>query len=361
MIERKYISLVTFLLLSVFPVSFSVPCSLCGPDGYMWETKPISSAWNAQTCVRMYWDDMSNLQAGSSTCNWYRSMYQETCCNSNPCRLCGPDEALQWYRYVTSDLDCAYVSYDMRRLTAESDECISDKSSYQEICCDTVTPSPRPTPWPTPTPTPGPTIPRVFKRRDRPFIYIFFGVLAGVVSISFCVKFYRQQSFETAQTQQERPTGHQQATPSAPPEATVNTDRTARQELFLEKFLFQTVLSDKSNIYAASIRSLDAERGNNDHTLSKKEEEEESNDDDDDPKLTPDEGKISSWRRMLSSWRKPAKDDECCICLENYEPGQLICAAVTDKCNHAFHAGCMKNWIEDNDTCPICRTNFVES
>ena len=177
----------------------------------------------------------------------------------------------------------------------------------------------------------------------------------------------QQEREETVQTQQESPTGHQQATPSAPPEATVNTARTARQELFLEKFLFQTVLSDKSNIYAASIRSLDTERANNAHTLSKKEEEEEGNNDDDDhpvgddPKLTPDEGKISSWRRMLSSWRKPAKDDECCICLENYEPGQLICAAVTDKCNHAFHEDCMKNWFEDHDTCPICRTNFVEN
>ena len=354
MIERKYISFVAFLLLSVFPVSFSFPCSLCGPDGYMWETKPISSAWNAQTCVRMYWDDMSNLQAGSSTCNWYRSMYQETCCNSNPCRLCGPDEALQWYRYVTSDLDCAYVSYDMRRLTAESDECISEKNLYQEICCDTVTPSPtsNPTPGLGLAPTPSPT------SREDPVVFIVLGVIASAVCIACLAKINLQHRFETVQTQQRLPTGRQQAIPSAPPEATVNT---ARQELFLEKFLFQTVLSDKSNIYAASIRSLDAERGNNDHTLSKKEEEEESNDDDDDPKLTPDEGKISSWRRMLSSWRKPAKDDECCICLENYEPGQLICAAVTDKCNHAFHAGCMKNWIEDNDTCPICRSNFVES
>ena len=213
---------------------------------------------------------------------------------------------------------------------------------------------------------------QIYPPPDETDLYIIFGVCAIILFIAYSLKVIRHQ------TQQERrPTGHQQATPpappdhqqvipSAPPEATVNNDRT---ELFVEKFLFQTVLSDKSNIYAASIRSLDTERGNNAHTLSKKEEEEEEGKNDvnaydpvgDDPKLTPDEGKISSWRRMLSSWRKPAKDDECCICLENYEPGQLICAAVTDKCNHAFHASCMKNWFENNDTCPICRTSFIES
>lgn len=351
MIEYKYMRLIAILLLSVFPVSFSSDnCTLCDSD---------QTYENHTYCADIN-DWMLNFETNSSECSSYKYYYQEECCYpiNASCKLCDSDENLLENIYLWSEFqNCGSWSSIMRRSLAESDECIANKTSYQLICCQ---PKPQ---YPTQTPSSPPNyLPPSFDNQNQstpnPFMHVIIGVI--IVLILVCLTCVSMRRNETVQSQQEHPTGDQQATPSAPPEATVST-AIARQELFLERFLFQMVLSDKSNIYAASIRSLDAERANNDHTLSRKEEEEESNDVDDDPKLTPDEGKVSSWTRMLSSWRKPAKSDECCICLENYEPGQLICAAVTDKCNHAFHEDCMKNWFEDHDTCPICRTNFVES
>lgn len=47
--------------------------------------------------------------------------------------------------------------------------------------------------------------------------------------------------------------------------------------------------------------------------------------------------------------------DECIICQDDpYEPVKL-------PCGHIFCYKCLFRWLEDNNTCPICRSNIVES
>lgn len=49
---------------------------------------------------------------------------------------------------------------------------------------------------------------------------------------------------------------------------------------------------------------------------------------------------------------------ECCICMEEYTPDDL----VTDlPCNeaHYFHTKCIADWIKNNNSCPMCRTEIT--
>jgi len=43
----------------------------------------------------------------------------------------------------------------------------------------------------------------------------------------------------------------------------------------------------------------------------------------------------------------------CSICIESYLPPQK---SITLSCNHKFHSNCIKEWFEQELTCPICRT-----
>lgn len=47
------------------------------------------------------------------------------------------------------------------------------------------------------------------------------------------------------------------------------------------------------------------------------------------------------------------KDEECIICIEMYEPQDVL---RTLKCNHTFHKQCIETWLEysSNTHCPIC-------
>ena len=43
----------------------------------------------------------------------------------------------------------------------------------------------------------------------------------------------------------------------------------------------------------------------------------------------------------------------CSICIESYLPQQK---SITLPCNHKFHSNCIKEWLEQELTCPMCRT-----
>ncbi|KAL1537721.1 RING-type E3 ubiquitin transferase [Salvia divinorum] len=45
--------------------------------------------------------------------------------------------------------------------------------------------------------------------------------------------------------------------------------------------------------------------------------------------------------------------DFCPICWDKFESGENI---GTLECNHEFHSECIKIWLEDKNTCPICRS-----
>lgn len=51
----------------------------------------------------------------------------------------------------------------------------------------------------------------------------------------------------------------------------------------------------------------------------------------------------------------------CPICLDDYEGGDDICWSFNKKCHHAFHLDCMLAWLMNNDDCPLCREDYLNS
>lgn len=50
-------------------------------------------------------------------------------------------------------------------------------------------------------------------------------------------------------------------------------------------------------------------------------------------------------------------EQSCSICLEPFKKDEKVAVL---KCNHFFHDACIKPWIEDHFTCPICRADITE-
>lgn len=48
----------------------------------------------------------------------------------------------------------------------------------------------------------------------------------------------------------------------------------------------------------------------------------------------------------------------CSICLEEYKNNDKIKKL---DCNHIFHSECVKIWLSNKTTCPICRTDLRQS
>ena len=46
---------------------------------------------------------------------------------------------------------------------------------------------------------------------------------------------------------------------------------------------------------------------------------------------------------------------KCTICLENYKNGD---DSIALPCIHIFHAECIKTWLKNNTTCPICKNEI---
>ncbi|KAK4415557.1 E3 ubiquitin-protein ligase ATL42 [Sesamum alatum] len=44
---------------------------------------------------------------------------------------------------------------------------------------------------------------------------------------------------------------------------------------------------------------------------------------------------------------------ECSVCLAKYEEVEIL--RLLPKCRHAFHIGCIDQWLEKHSTCPLCR------
>jgi hypothetical protein len=119
-----------------------------------------------------------------------------------------------------------------------------------------------------------------------------------------------------------------------------------RHERILSKFYFQEVLPDKSNINPESLLLPQAAK---DDTSPEAEQESE----DKPHPVTP------SLLEVISSWASPSSKDECCICLDEYIPGETISMAKTPECKHLFHRDCVLEWMKTNDFCPLCRTDLI--
>ena len=50
---------------------------------------------------------------------------------------------------------------------------------------------------------------------------------------------------------------------------------------------------------------------------------------------------------------------ECIICQDIVNIGEEICIfPCSDIVNHKFHKKCIMPWLEEHDTCPVCRSKL---
>jgi hypothetical protein len=66
---------------------------------------------------------------------------------------------------------------------------------------------------------------------------------------------------------------------------------------------------------------------------------------------------------LQANTERPSEDDPqllenptCSICLEDY--GNLNAVSKTKTCGHLFHTQCLKNWLQVNRNCPLCRQDL---
>lgn len=155
-----------------------------------------------------------------------------------------------------------------------------------------------------------------------------------------------------------------------------------REKLIRSKFYFLNVSNDLSNLDIGSIRSPPLETCTT--TTSKENEETEEIDEEVGGKSSETEPQNDAsslpsppstltatsapslfcsyaLSSITSSWRRPAGVPECCICLEEYQANEMICAAKTTDCNHVFHQECVTGWLmAGHDQCPLCRINLLK-
>ena len=69
----------------------------------------------------------------------------------------------------------------------------------------------------------------------------------------------------------------------------------------------------------------------------------------------------SSLRESITEAQKQPDNNECCICLEPYKDGQVVCSARTSECDHIFHEGCALQWLLEHEQCPLCRVTLIQN
>ena len=51
---------------------------------------------------------------------------------------------------------------------------------------------------------------------------------------------------------------------------------------------------------------------------------------------------------------------ECCICLQDFQEGELIAPLPCDDTRHYFHTECIKQWARIKNFCPLCNETFTK-
>ena len=52
-------------------------------------------------------------------------------------------------------------------------------------------------------------------------------------------------------------------------------------------------------------------------------------------------------------------ENNCAICLGNYEDGEEISISHNRLCAHHFHKRCISEWLLTHEECPCCRNNYL--
>ncbi|KAK4722252.1 hypothetical protein R3W88_012485 [Solanum pinnatisectum] len=53
------------------------------------------------------------------------------------------------------------------------------------------------------------------------------------------------------------------------------------------------------------------------------------------------------------------KNSDCSICIEEIKHGEMV--LILPVCCHRFHYVCIRPWLKENNTCPMCRSSVRES
>jgi hypothetical protein len=71
----------------------------------------------------------------------------------------------------------------------------------------------------------------------------------------------------------------------------------------------------------------------------------------------PPEPTIVSLSRYLTVYRNGASEDPCAICTESLAQNSSSLKA----CGHSFHEDCIRQWLQQSTTCPICRADLQDT
>uniref|UniRef100_J3NAS5 RING-type domain-containing protein n=1 Tax=Oryza brachyantha TaxID=4533 RepID=J3NAS5_ORYBR len=76
--------------------------------------------------------------------------------------------------------------------------------------------------------------------------------------------------------------------------------------------------------------------------------------------LPADPRKVKMWLPDHAHRRRQDEDSpECSICLGELEEGERCCTLAA--CRHEFHKECIYRWVDNHNTCPLCRHKAVDA
>ena len=67
-------------------------------------------------------------------------------------------------------------------------------------------------------------------------------------------------------------------------------------------------------------------------------------------------GNHTKQHRMISE-----NIDECIICFNSFNYGDLLSSSSNKSCVYSFHKACIIEWLMKNDTCPVCRCDYLST
>ncbi|CAE7292145.1 gol [Symbiodinium natans] len=77
-------------------------------------------------------------------------------------------------------------------------------------------------------------------------------------------------------------------------------------------------------------------------------------------KAAPEGSLEASTEKVTAEAAKLADSPQCPICLEDLKPDESFMCFRTLKCNHYFHKACLKDWLQVNRDCPLCRQDLAK-
>ena len=56
---------------------------------------------------------------------------------------------------------------------------------------------------------------------------------------------------------------------------------------------------------------------------------------------------------------KPQARPDCKLCETQFKGGDNVCESSNPRCSHMFHESCINDWLQYQNTCPVCSEPYV--